>query len=88
MSVYYSYKNADTPWLRLGGTSAATPMWAARAAVAGWVIDAARLYAAAPSIPFRDITAGSNGLPALAGFDLVTGLGSWADASAPSTPVA
>ena len=80
VSVYYSYKNAATPWLRLGGTSAATPMWAARAAVAGAVIDAAHLYAASPSIPFRDITAGDNGLPAGVGFDLVTGLGSWADA--------
>ncbi|MCA1846179.1 MAG: S53 family peptidase [Actinobacteria bacterium] len=79
VSVYYSYKNAATPWLRLGGTSAATPMWAARAAVSGGVVDAAHLYVSPSTIPFRDITAGNNGLPALAGFDLVTGLGSWAD---------
>ncbi|HEV8625265.1 MAG TPA: S53 family peptidase [Acidimicrobiia bacterium] len=88
VSVYYSYENNDTPWLRLGGTSAATPMWAARAAVSGRVVDAAHLYASPSPIPFRDITAGNNGLPALVGFDLVTGLGSWADDAAPSIPVA
>jgi subtilase family serine protease len=87
VAVYNSYRT-DNPWFRLGGTSAATPMWAARAAVSGWVIDAARLYASSSPIPFRDIIAGNNGLPALVGFDLVTGLGSWADAAAPSIPVA
>src|SRR5204862_3521440 len=50
VSVYYSYKN-DTPWLRLGGTSAATPMWAARAAVSGGLVDAAHLYASPSKIP-------------------------------------
>jgi hypothetical protein len=74
-------------WLTLGGTSAATPMIAARAAISRRVVDAGSLYATPPAITFRDITAGSNGLPALPGFDLVTGLGSWADAP-PSTPVA
>jgi subtilase family serine protease len=82
VSVYNSYKTT-LPWLKLGGTSAATPMWAARAAVAGVVVDADTLYASPSPIPFRDITSGSNGLPAGPGIDLVTGLGSWAD----STPV-
>jgi hypothetical protein len=77
VSVYNSYKT-DQPWVVAGGTSASTPMWAARAAVSGLTIDAALLYGASPPIPFRDITVGNNGLPAGPGFDLVTGLGSWA----------
>jgi subtilase family serine protease len=87
VAVYMS-SPVGTPWLRLGGTSAAAPMWAARAAVSGGVVNAARLYASPSPIPFRDIIAGDNGHPAGVGFDLVTGLGSWADAGAPSTPVA
>lgn len=75
VSVYNSYKTTK-PWSRVGGTSAATPMWAARSAVSGRVVDAALVYG--PSgIDFRDITAGNNGLPATAGFDMVTGRGSW-----------
>jgi subtilase family serine protease len=79
VSVYNSYKT-DKPWTVLGGTSASAPMWAARAAVSGQVIDATLLYGTT-TIPFRDITAGDNGLPALPGFDLVTGLGSWTGAT-------
>jgi subtilase family serine protease len=86
VSVYTSYKT-DLPWVTLGGTSAAAPMWAARSAVAGLKVNAGTLYGSASSIPFRDIAAGNNGLPALPGFDLVTGLGSWADAGAPSALV-
>jgi len=80
VAVYDSYQTA-THWTVLGGTSASAPMWAARAAVSGLVIDANVLYSASSPIAFRDITAGSNGLPALAGFDLVTGLGSWTGAT-------
>ena len=76
VAVYDSFRTAQH-WTVVGGTSAATPMWAARAAVSGLVVDANLLYSASSPITFRDITAGSNGLPALAGFDLVTGLGSW-----------
>lgn len=76
VSVYNSYKTTKG-WTVLGGTSAATPMWAGRAAVSGLAIDAGLLYGPASPITFRDITVGSNGLPALPGFDLVTGLGSW-----------
>jgi len=76
VSVYNSYKTTE-PWVTLGGTSAATPMWAARAATAGLVVDASVLYATPAAIPFRDVTSGDNGLPALPGYDMVTGLGSW-----------
>jgi hypothetical protein len=51
-------------------------MWAARAAIFDRVVDANRVYGSS-SIRFRDVTVGSNGLPALPGFDLVTGRGSW-----------
>ena len=85
VSVYTSYKGTTTPWLMLGGTSAATPMIAARAAISRKVVDDDFLYATPAPITFRDITEGNNGLPALPGFDLVTGLGSWVDT--PSAPV-
>lgn len=75
---YYS----QTGWWQVGGTSAGTPMFAARAAVAGVRIDAATVYSGS-TIPFRDITAGSNGYPATAGYDLATGRGTWAVAPAP-----
>src|SRR5581483_8770390 len=58
VSVYNSYKT-DLPWTTLGGTSASTPMWAARAAASGLVVDAALLYRTPPAVPLRDITAGS-----------------------------
>jgi subtilase family serine protease len=80
LSVYDSYKTTKN-WTVLGGTSASAPMWAARAAVSGLVIDATLLYAAPSPIAFRDVTVGDNGQPALAGFDLVTGLGSWTGAT-------
>jgi subtilase family serine protease len=76
VSVYNSYKTTQS-WTTLGGTSAAAPMWAARAAVSGLEITPGLLYGPSNPIAFRDVTAGSNGLPALPGFDLVTGLGSW-----------
>jgi subtilase family serine protease len=80
VAVYNSYKTSQ-PWMTLGGTSASTPMWAGRAATSGLVIDANLLYATPSVIPFRDITAGDNGLPAAPGYDLVTGLGSWTGAN-------
>ena len=76
VSVYDSYKTSNN-WMPVGGTSASSPMWAARAAASGRVIDARLLYAASSPIAFRDVTAGNNGRPALPGFDLVSGLGSW-----------
>jgi len=50
-------------------------MWAARSAVTGRTVDAASVYGG--SIVFRDIQVGNNGAPALVGYDLVTGRGSW-----------
>lgn len=78
--VYNSYKTT-LPWTRLGGTSASTPMWAGRAAASGLVVTPKMLYATPSVIPFRDITAGNNGLPAKPGYDMVTGLGSWTGTS-------
>jgi subtilase family serine protease len=80
VAVYDSYKTAEH-WMVLGGTSLSTPIWAARAAISGLAVDAGLLYSASSPIALRDITAGSNGLPALPGFDLVTGLGSWTGAT-------
>ncbi|HEY3062955.1 MAG TPA: S53 family peptidase [Chloroflexota bacterium] len=66
-------------WWKVGGTSASAPMWAARSAVAGAVVNATYVYG--ESIAYRDITAGNNGASALPGYDLVTGRGSWIGAS-------
>jgi subtilase family serine protease len=62
-------------WFTVGGTSASSPMWAGRSAVAGSVVNAATVYGSA--ITYRDITSGNNGAPCLVGFDLCTGRGSW-----------
>lgn len=67
-------------WFTVGGTSASSPMWAARAADASAaVVNAAYVYG--NSITYRDITSGNNGAPALVGFDLATGRGSWTGAT-------
>ena len=60
VSVYNSYKTTK-PWMTLGGTSASTPMWAARAAA---VRPGHRRRPASTDrrgIPFRDITVGATG---------------------------
>jgi subtilase family serine protease len=62
-------------WWTVGGTSASSPMWAARAADSGATVNASYVYG--NSITFRDILSGNNGASALNGFDLVTGRGSW-----------
>lgn len=62
-------------WWVVGGTSASSPMVAARAAVAGDVVNSAYVYG--NSINYRDITSGNNGASCLVGYDLVTGRGSW-----------
>jgi len=78
VSVYDSvaYEN-QSGWWTVGGTSASTVMIAADAAVVAAAVNAPFVYAVPANIPFRDITAGSNGHPALTGYDLATGLGSW-----------
>lgn len=70
-------------WVRGGGTSLATPLWAGTLAASMSAVGRttgmgdihSKLYAA--SSTFRDITSGSTGpYSAAAGYDLVTGLGS------------
>ena len=76
MSVYDSTRyQGQQGWFTIGGTSASSPMWAGRAAVAGVVVNAAYVYG--NNITYRDITAGNNGAPCLIGFDLCSGRGSW-----------
>lgn len=69
--------NTDCDWCVVGGTSVATPIWAAESAVAGLSVNPAVIYSSS-SISYRDITQGNNGYAALVGYDLATGRGSWA----------
>lgn len=76
VSVYDSTPyNGASGWWVVGGTSASSPMWAARSAISGLVVNAATVYGS--SITFRDITAGGNTGGCLTGFDLCSGRGSW-----------
>jgi subtilase family serine protease len=76
VSVYDSTRyQGQKGWFTVGGTSASSPMWAARSADAGALVNAAYVYG--NSITFRDITSGNNGASCLVGYDLVTGRGSW-----------
>ncbi len=76
VSVYDSTPyQGQSGWFQVGGTSASSPMWAARSADDGAVVNAAYVYGG--YITFRDITSGNNGASCLTGYDLVTGLGSW-----------
>lgn len=76
VSVYDSTKyQGQAGWWRVGGTSASSPMWAARAADTGGAVNASTVYGS--TITFRDIVSGNNGAPCLVGFDLCTGRGSW-----------
>jgi subtilase family serine protease len=80
VSVYDSTRyNGGAGWWVVGGTSASSPMWAARSADAGVVVNASYVYGS--SITFRDITSGNNGAPCLVGFDLCSGRGSWTGAT-------
>ena len=79
--------NGSSGWYQVGGTSAATPAWAALIAIADQGLVAggkgtlsntqaqSNLYSL-PSSDFHDITSGFNGYSATPGYDLVTGLGS------------
>jgi hypothetical protein len=88
VSVYDSANYfGQSGWFTVGGTSASSPMWAARAADQGAVVNASYVYG--DHISFRDITAGNNGAPCLVGYDLCTGRGSWTGgASSPPPPQA
>lgn len=80
VSVYDSVKYyGSSGWYVVGGTSASAPMWAARSAAAGVVVNPTTIYGSA--ITYRDITVGNNGAPALTGYDLATGRGSWIGAT-------
>jgi subtilase family serine protease len=80
VSVYDSTSyNGQRGWWKVGGTSASSPMWAARAADYGGTVDAAYVYG--NGITYRDITSGNNGAPCLVGYDLCTGRGSWTGAT-------
>jgi len=87
--VYDTFDNSSSaPWIQVGGTSLAGPMWAALIAITDQgrtlnkltSLDGASqtlpmLYQA-PSTDFHDITSGSNGaFSATIGYDRVTGLG-------------
>jgi len=76
VSVYDTTRyQGQSGWFRVGGTSASSPMWAGRAAVAGVVVSSAYVYG--NTISYRDITSGNNGAACLVGFDLCSGRGSW-----------
>jgi subtilase family serine protease len=76
VSVYDSTRyQGQAGWFKVGGTSASSPMWAGRSAVAGATVNSAYVYGS--FITYRDITMGSNGASAQIGYDLVTGRGSW-----------
>jgi subtilase family serine protease len=80
VSVYDSTRyQGRSGWFTVGGTSASSPMLAARSATAAAVVNAAYVYGS--SITFRDITSGSNGASCLVGYDLCTGRGSWIGAT-------
>ena len=82
VSVYDSTPyQGQSGWFAVGGTSASTPMWAAESASTGGTVNAGVVYGG--TIPFRDITTGNNGAPALVGYDLATGRGSWAIPAGP-----
>jgi subtilase family serine protease len=76
VSVYDSAGyQGQSGWFTVGGTSASSPMWAARSADSGAVVNSAYVYGS--NITYRDITSGNNGAPCLVGYDLCTGRGSW-----------
>ncbi len=87
-SVYDSVPyDGQSGWFEVGGTSGATPAWAGLVAITDQGLATVgqgtlstselltELYSL-PSSDFNDITSGSNGYSATAGYDLVTGLGS------------
>ncbi len=87
VSVYDSVGyGGQSGWFDIGGTSAAAPAWAGLVAIADQGLATGgkgsltstelltELYSL-PSSDYNDITTGSNGYAASAGYDLVTGLG-------------
>ena len=62
-------------WFAAYGTSVATPLWAARSADAGTLVDAPLVYS--NTITYRQVTAGGNGNSCLPVYNLCAGRGSW-----------
>src|SRR2546421_363949 len=93
-AMYCTVTNAGCPstgWIRLGGTSAAPPLWAGSTALINQYLQAQgkkvigyanpalyALFNAHPQFPaFHDITTGNNlNYPAVTGYDLASGIGS------------
>ena len=87
VAVYDSYDFPGSPWVKVGGTSLACPLWAGVIAVADQgraTVSLASLNGKKDTLPmlynlpssdFHDITTGNNGNPATVGYDLVTGRG-------------
>ena len=78
----YATQNNVASWMSAGGTSIASPIWAAIEANSVNGFSIGKLYADAKSVPavFRDITTGNNGTcgalcNAVTGYDFTTGLG-------------
>jgi hypothetical protein len=76
--------NGRTGWFQIGGTSAGAPQWSALIAIAdqGRALSGQDTLGGAQSLvyklsssDFHDVTSGSNGYAATAGYDLVTGRG-------------
>jgi subtilase family serine protease len=85
VSVYDSTPySGQSGWWKVGGTSASSPMWAARSADQGVAVNAAYVYG--NNITFRDITSGNNGASCLVGFDLCSGRGSWTGGGSAQAP--
>jgi subtilase family serine protease len=80
VSVYDTTRyQGQSGWFTVGGTSASSPMWAARSADSAKVVDSSYVYGG--NITYRDVTSGNNGAPCLVGYDLCTGRGSWTGAT-------
>ncbi len=86
VSVVDSWDSPSSPWMVIGGTSLAAPVWAGIIAIADQGRVAAgkttltsaqtlQLLYSAPSTDFHDITTGNTGYAATTGYDLTTGLG-------------
>jgi subtilase family serine protease len=77
VSVYDSnpFGGQTGNWFAAYGTSVATPLWAARTADAGIVVDAPLVYSS--TIAYRQITGGGNGNSCLPVYNLCAGRGSW-----------
>jgi len=78
-------------WFQIGGTSLATPLWAAHSAADGVHVTATYVYGR--NVPLYHITTGGNGYDCLPGYNLCDGLGSWStlhgtlNKAAPSPPL-